>query len=38
MAQILGVGRTTVWRKLQKYKISVDDFRDSRKESTGAKD
>lgn len=29
MARILGIGRTTVWRKLKMYNISLDDFRNS---------
>jgi hypothetical protein len=27
MAVALGIGRTTVWRKLRELSISVDDFR-----------
>lgn len=27
MARLLGIGRTTVWRKLKLYDISLDDFR-----------
>lgn len=27
MAQVLGLGRTTVWRKLKEFNISADDFR-----------
>ncbi len=27
MAQVLQIGRTTLWRKLKKYKIDLDDFR-----------
>ena len=27
MARILGIGRTTVWRKLKLYNLSLDDFR-----------
>lgn len=30
MAQALGISRTTLWRKLREFGISVDDFRNSR--------
>ena len=28
MAKVLGIGRTTVWRRLRQFEISPDDFRD----------
>jgi len=29
MAQVLGLGRTTLWRKLKRYKILLDDYREN---------
>jgi DNA-binding NtrC family response regulator len=28
MAKVLGIGRTTLWRKLKHWNISPDDFRE----------
>jgi len=32
MAQILGMGRTTLWRKMKRYQILIDDYRKSEEE------